>query len=80
MNMDDDSNEQLVRIPFPGNRIVICRIALGSNIVIGPGPRPKKDGAIMAQRVDETHVLTIETELVPAEAANISVGPGHKPG
>ena len=80
MKKDDGSIEQLVRIPFPGNLVVICRIILGANIVIGPGPKPKKSGAIMAQRIDESHVLTIETELVPAETANISVGPGPKPG
>lgn len=80
MNTDGDSGEQLIRIPFPGNRVIICRIALGANIIIGPGPRPKMGGAIMAQRIDEVHVLTVETELAPAEAANISVGPGPKPG
>lgn len=80
MNIDKDDNsfEEVVRIPFPGNRIILCRISLGANIVVGPGPRPRTGVAILAQDIDESHVLTIETEMVSGATANISVGPGPK--
>ena len=77
--MGEEQNfNQVIRIPLSNNRVILCRIDLGGTIVVGPGPRPKKEGAILAHRIDDDSVLTIEIAIVSAEAASISVGPGPR--
>ena len=70
------SESREIRIALRSGHVVVCRISVASTIIVGPGPRPKRDESLLASCIDDERVLTvgIEVDLPSGEADDAESG------